>query len=80
MIDENTEDREPWEFIPNMETERLNFNLIPEEEPLIQINCFQAYEVGFLTVESSQGIDHEHGAENLTNKGNIGFAGLCNGG
>jgi len=28
VIMENTEDREPWEFIPDMETERLTFNKI----------------------------------------------------
>ena len=28
---ENTENREPWEFIPNMETEKLQFNKTEEE-------------------------------------------------
>ena len=49
-------------------------------EKLYPINCAQAYQVDFLTVESSQGVDPERGANELTNKEKIKFTGVCGGG
>ena len=36
VIAENAEDRLPWQFIPNFDTERLQFQKIEEEEPEYQ--------------------------------------------
>jgi len=43
-------DRNPWEFIPNIEQECLEFRLLDKMYP---INCFQAHEIGFLRVVDS---------------------------
>jgi hypothetical protein len=56
VIGENTEDREPWEFIPDMDTERLIFNKIETEydvSDLKEVDLEQAVEVGFLAVDGS---------------------------
>lgn len=39
------EDRLPWEFIPNMEEDCLEFKKL---EDLYNVNCEQALEIGFL--------------------------------
>ena len=41
-------DRHPWEFIPNMEQECLEFRLL---DKMYQINCYQAHQIGFLRVD-----------------------------
>ena len=64
---EGQDSRLPWDFVPNLKDECLEFEKISDEK-LYPINCEQAYDCGFLTVKGSQGIDTENIVENLTNK------------
>ena len=57
------DDRLPWEFCPNEETEKLQFNKIEDEvdevdfSDLKEIDLEQAFDIKFFTVSGSAAFD-----------------------